>query len=294
MLSRRSKVKLRPLIIAMILAGMPLAVAAQTTSLKNFSIDGFSDLARVKQSSELNPKVLQTLENFRPVNLATLPGKFLRMTFHIEFEREGKIIRNDTEVVESAKGHPGYYLIKGKDNSAKSDNFFYTSQVVFFMNFWEVAGRYRIDWKSRLGSDFINDETGYVSELQLPPRFENAMIAGATWKYELTYETETSVIRNMGTRKHGALKYFVEECQNGQEASASDLHFKLSGKMIIVQCQSKVAAIGNFSKFAYLRDYGVFIPIERRNRLNSATPDVTKISYKITDIELEPATTKSN
>lgn len=294
MFSRRFKVNFTPSIYTMVLAGVSLAVSAQTTSLKNSSIEGFSDLERVKQSSELNPKILQKLENFRPADFATLPGKLSRLTLNTEFEREGEIIRKGTEVVESAKGHPGYYMVKRKESSVKSDRDLYTSQVIFFLNFWEVAGRYRTDWKARVGSDFIYDVTGYVTELSLPSRFENALIGGVSWNYELIYETEASVIKSVETRKSGNLKYVVEECRNGQEVPASDLYFKLTGKMIVIQCQSKVAAIGNYSKFAYLRDYGFFIPIERRTRLNSSTPALTSISYKITDIEFDPTITKSN
>ena len=290
----RFSVKWPSSILAVILAGMPLAAVAQTTSLKNSSTEGFSDLARVKQSSELDPRVLQTLENFRPADFATLPGKLSRLTLNTALERGGEIIRKGTEVVESAKGHPGYYMIKRNESSVKSDRDLYTSQVIFFLNFWEVAGRYRTDWKARVGSDFIYDVTGYVTELSLPSHFENALIGGASWNYEFIYETEASVIKSVETRKSGNLKYVVEECRNGQEMPAADLYFKLTGKMIVIQCQSKVSAIGNYSKFAYLRDYGFFIPIERRTRLDSSTPELTSISYKIIDIEFDPTTTKLN
>lgn len=294
MLGRRLTLKLAPSIVAAALTSMSLTVTAQTTSLRTFPMEEFSDLERVKQTSELAPDVLRNLEDFQPANLSALPGRLLRVTLREEFEREGKIVRTGTKVIESARAQPGYYFIKGKETIAGMDNYLTTKHVIYFLNLWQLAGRHHTDWKPRIGSDSISDTTGYVSELKLPPRFEDALTPGASWTYEMTYETETSSFRGIETRKSGGLTYVAEECRNGQEAPASDLHPKLSGKMIPIQCQSKALAIGDYVKLAYLKDYGFFMPINRRHISATPMPDSSTTIYTIVDIEFDPLPMKSN
>ena len=277
----------------LVLANISIEASAQINSLKKFAIEDFSDVGRVKQTIELDPKVMQTAVNFRPEGFAMLPGKLLRVSLNKEFVRQGQMMHSTTEVVESAKDAPGYFVIKNKETLPKMENYWTTNHVLTSLNFLQLAFRNHTDWKPRVGSDSISDTTGYVTELKLPLQFESALRPGANWGYEIVFEMEYSSFQGIETRKSGTLKYIVEECRNEQETPASDLHNKLTGKMIVVQCQSKVAEIGGYAKFAYLKDYGFFMPMERRNSLDSPIPKTT-IIYKISDIEFAPTTTKSN
>ncbi|MBC3882672.1 hypothetical protein H8K35_14870 [Undibacterium sp. LX40W] len=279
--------------LGLVLANISIEASAQINSLKKFAIEDFSDVGRVKQVIELDPKVIQTAENFRPEGFDLLPGKLLRVSLKKEFVHQGQMTHSTTETVESAKGALGYFVIKTKENLPKMENFWITNHVLTSLNFLQLAWRNHSDWKPSVGSDSITDRTGYVTELKLPLQFESALRPGANWGYEFIFEMESSSFQGVETRKSGTLKYIVEECRNEQETPASDLHNKLTGKMIVVQCQSKVAEIGNYAKFAYLKDYGFFMPMERRNGLDSSIPKTT-IIYKISDIEFAPTMTKSN
>ena len=289
MLGRRLTLKLASSLVAATLTSMSPTVTAQTTSLKTLSMEEFSDLERVKQTLELAPDSLRNLADFQPANLSVLPGRLLRVTLREEFEVEGKIVRAGTKVIESARGHPGYYFIKGKGTLSGLDNY-----EIYFLNLWKLAGRHYFDSKPLIGSNSISESTGYVSELKLTSRFEDAMVPGASWAYEKTYETETSSLRGAKMMKSGSLSYVAEECRNGQDAPASDLHPKLSGKMIPIQCHSKALAIGNNVKLAYLKDYGFFMPITRRHVPVTRMQDSNATHYMIVGIEFDPLPIKSN
>ena len=104
----------------LVLANISIEASAQINSLKKFAIEDFSDVGRVKQTIELDPKVMQTAENFRPEGFAMLPGKLLRVSLNKEFVRQGQMTHSATEVVESAKDAPGYFVIKIKETLPKA------------------------------------------------------------------------------------------------------------------------------------------------------------------------------
>lgn len=271
---------------------MAQTATAQSTSIRTLPIEEFANVARVVQSPEL-ADAMHSIGRFQPSNLSMLAGKLLRVSLREDVERSGKIVRTSTKVIEGVKGQPGYFFIKGKESIAALDNYQTTKYQIHFLNLWEMAGRLHTEYKPKIGSDSISDTTGYISELKLSGRFDDALAPGASWSYEKTYETETSSFRGIDTRKSGGLTYVSEKCNNGPAAPASELHPTLSGMMIPVHCQSAASTIGDSARFAYLRDYGFFMPISR-GRATTQHTDVSTVSYTIIDLELEPLPVKSN
>lgn len=294
MLSYQLLSKLFASIFVLVIASMPSTVAAQSVSLKTLSMEEFSNLERVRQSSELAPVILRSLESFKPTNFYSLPGRIKRLTLKEEVERDGKIVRTSTKTIESVVGQPGYYSVRGKATIPELGDFWTSSYEVYFLNLWQVAGRHHTESKPRIGSDSISDTTGYLAELTLQASFEDALAPGANWSYEKTYESENARFQGVETRKSGSLKYVAEVCSTGQGSLASDLHPKLSGMLIPIQCQSKSLAIGGSFKVVYLKDYGFFIPIERHHVSETPMPLRFTSRYSIVDVEFDPLITKSN
>jgi hypothetical protein len=121
-------------------------------------------------------------------------------------------------------------------------------------------------------------ERARITGIKLPASFEEAVKPGGGWSYEVTTAKE-SVTETKGDIRATLAKESTGKvtCANDAARPASQLLPHLTGNMIHVHCAGAGAEDGSGSDYAYIEEFGVFIPLGHKTKTLSTTMTIQKL-----------------
>lgn len=241
------------------------------------------DVAAAKAGSGIAPEIFAKLEGFRPATPPRLQGTLHRVVLKRVITRDGKAAGSNQRTIEFLSGTPGYQF-----ESAASEGL--TSAFLTYGPFLTVQSRttkHVAQTFPHLDIDTVT--TTKVTDVSLPASLDEALTPGKVWQTVTETDTAISaknVIKSIDRSSFGIRKLTCGTSERGQARIVSPT---LQGTVVFIACQPPDKPDEPLS-FAYLEDYGVFIPVDQAFKL---APQGTRITNVYTvvqaDVDAPPA-----